>query len=84
MNYKRVGKIVNYLDHIKVAVLVVDEDTVKVGDTIRIGEEGGMEIKVSSMQIDHLPVDEVKAGQDCGLKVEEDVKKGSSVYKVTE
>jgi len=80
---QKVGRIVNYLDHIGVAVMEVDTDSVKVGDQIRIGEEGeGLEMTVESMQMDHLAVDEVKKGQDCGLKVESEVKKGSSVYKL--
>ncbi len=80
---KKVGKIVNYLDRIGVAVMEVEIGSVKVGDQIRIGEENeGLEMEVTSMQMDHLAVDEVKKGQDCGLKVESEVKKGSSVYKL--
>ena len=80
---KKVGKIVNYLDRIGVAVMEVETDSVKVGDQIRIGEEDeGLEMEVTSMQMDHVAVDEVKKGQDCGLKVESEVKKGSSVYKL--
>ena len=80
---KKVGRIVNYLDHIGVAVMEVDAESIKVGDEIRIGEEGeGLEMEVASMQVDHKAVDEVKKGEDCGLKVEADVKKGSSVYKL--
>jgi len=81
--YKKIGKIVNYLDKINVAVLEVESDSVKTGDTILIGEEGeGFEQVVTSMQIDHEQVDEVKKGGDCGLKVDQVVKKGSNVYKV--
>ncbi len=83
MAYKKVGKIVNYLDKIGVAVLVVENGSVKTGDTILIGEEGeGFEQVVESMQIDHEQADEVKKGGDCGLKVDQKVKKGSNVYKV--
>ena len=83
MAYKKIGKIVNYLDKINVAVLEVESDSVKTGDTILIGEEGeGFEQVVTSMQIDHEQVDEVKKGGDCGLKVDQEVKKGSNVYKV--
>jgi len=82
--YKKVGKIVNYLDKIGVAVLEVESGSVKTGDTILIGEEGeGFEQTVTSMQVDHEQVDEVKKGRDCGLKVDQEAKKGSSVYKVT-
>ena len=83
MAYKKVGKIVNYLDKIGVAVLEVENDSVKVGDTILIGEEGeGFEQVVASMQVDHEQTDEVKKGGDCGLKVDQEAKKGSNVYKI--
>ena len=83
MAYKKIGKIVNYLDKIGVAVLEVESGSVKAGDTILIGEEGeGFEQVVASMQVDHEQVDEVKKGGDCGLKVDQEAKKGSNVYKV--
>lgn len=68
---------------IGVAVLEVENGSVKTGDTILIGEEGeGFEQEVTSMQVDHEQVDEVKKGGDCGLKVDQEAKKGSNVYKV--
>lgn len=83
MAYKKIGKITNYLDKIGVAVLEIETGSVKTGDTLLMGEEGeGFEQKVGSMQIEHEQVDEVKKGQDCGLKVDRVVKKGLKVYKV--
>lgn len=83
MAYKKVGKIVNYLDKIGVAILEIENDSVKVGDTILIGEEGeGFEQTVESMQVEHEEVNEVKKGDSCGLKVSEKVHKGKKVYKV--
>lgn len=85
MNYKKVGEITHYFDHIQVAVLKVTEGSVKEGDTIRIGEEAdGFEQKVESMQVDHLAVNEVKAGEEAGLKVAQKTKEGDAVYLVTE
>jgi len=37
---------------------------------------------VASMQVDHEQVDTVKKGGDCGLKVDQEAKKGSNVYKM--
>ena len=83
MAYKKVGKIVNYLDKIGVAILDINQGSIKVGDTILIGEEGeGLEQVVASMQVEHEDVKEVKKGESCGLKVSEKVHKGRNVYKV--
>ena len=83
MSYKKVGKVVNFLDKIDVAILEIEDGSVKVGDTILIGEEGeGVEQVVESMQVEHQQVDEVKKGESCGLKVSEKVHKGRNVYKV--
>lgn len=85
MKLDLVGKITNYFDKIGVGVLEVSSGTVKVGDKLLIGEEGeGFEQVVSSMQIEHEPVNEVKAGDDCGIKLDQETKKGSKVYKIVE
>lgn len=79
-----VGKIIHYYDKIQVAVLQVDKGTVKVGAEIMIGEEGeGFTQKVESMQVNHQQVEEIKAGEEAGLKVEKEVKEGDKVYLVT-
>ena len=84
MAYKKIGKIVNYLDKISVAILDVEQGSVKVGDTILIGEEGeGFEQVIDSMQVEHEQVNEVKKGESCGVKVSEKAHKGRNVYKVT-
>lgn len=85
MNYNQVGKIVHYFDKIQVGVLTVTEGTVKVGDTIRIGEEGvGFEQVVDSMQIDHKPIESISTGQEAGLKLAQASHEGALVYKVSE
>lgn len=82
MANKKIGEVVHYFDKIKVAVLRVDEGLVKVGDEIIIGEENENFVqKVESMQVNHLQIDEAKAGDEVGLKVDQDVKEGMSVYK---
>lgn len=85
MNYTRVGKISHYFDKIQVAVLAVTEGSVKVGDTIRIGEEDtGFEQVVESMQKDHANVSEATTGMEVGMKVTSPVHENELVYKVTE
>jgi selenocysteine-specific translation elongation factor len=59
--------------------------TLKVGDKIHIkGHTTDMELIVDSMQINNADVQEARAGDSVGVKVSERVRRGDSVYKVTE
>jgi len=56
-----------------------------VGDKIHIkGHTTDLEVVVDSMQIDNAAVNEAKAGDSVGVKVSERVRKGDSIYKVTD
>jgi putative protease len=58
---------------------------IKVGDTIRIkGYTTDMTIVVESMQIHNETVTEAKAGDAVGIKVPDRVRRGDSVYVVTD
>jgi selenocysteine-specific translation elongation factor len=57
----------------------------KVGDKIHIaGHTTDMEMTVESMQIDNVNVEEAKAGVAVGVKVSDRVRRGDTVYKVTD
>ena len=57
----------------------------KVGDKIHIkGHTTDLELIVDSMQISNVDVKEAKARDSVGVKVGERVRKGDSVYKVTD
>ena len=59
--------------------------TVNVGDKIHIkGHTTDMELTVESMQINNVNVQQAKAGDAIGIKVEERVRRGDTVYKVTD
>jgi len=59
--------------------------TLKVGDKIHIkGHTTDLEMDVDSMQIDNEQVAEAKAGDSIGVKVDERVRSGDTVYKVTD
>jgi putative protease len=79
---KLIGEITHFFGKINVAVVKL-EDTLRVGDTIKI-VGGGKEFTqtVESMQIEHEQVQEAKAGESVGLKVSEKVKEGYKVYKL--
>ncbi|MHC4075728.1 MAG: translation elongation factor-like protein [Planctomycetota bacterium] len=57
----------------------------KVGDKIHFkGHTTDLEIVVGSMQINNANVQQAKAGDSIGVKIDERVRKGDSVYKVTD
>jgi selenocysteine-specific translation elongation factor len=59
--------------------------TVKVGDTIHItGHTTDLTLTVDSMQIDNANVNQAKSGDNVGIKVTERVRRGDTVYKVTD
>jgi putative protease len=79
---KLIGKVTHYFGKVEVAVIKL-EDTLKVGDSIRIvGEETNFNQIVDSMEIEHQKVNEAKAGQSVGLKVVQKVREGYKVYKI--
>ena len=59
--------------------------TLKLGDKIHIkGYTTDMEFIVDSMQINNVDVKQAKAGDAVGVKVSERVRRGDTVYKVTD
>lgn len=79
----KVGKITHYYDRIGVAVVELT-DNLSVGETIKISGHGReFTQQVNSMQIEHEQIQEAKKGQTIGLKVDQEVKEGDEVYRVT-
>ena len=85
MEGKKVGVFDHYYDQIEVAVLKITDGKLKVGDQIKVYDRGGNEVfeqEVTSMQIDGKEVNEVKKGDDLGIKVDQKVKEGYEAYKL--
>ena len=79
---KPIGKITHYFAKIGVGVIELT-DALGVGDTIRIvGGEADFNQAVDSMEVEHQKVDKAKAGDSVGLKVDQKVREGYSVFKV--
>jgi hypothetical protein len=80
---KPVGVVNNYFQHVKAAAIKL-EAPLKVGDKIRIvgGEKTDFEMEVKSMQVDRKDIEAGKKGDEIGLLVPEDVRKGYKVYKL--
>ena len=80
---QKIGEITHFFDRIGVAVLKVLAP-IKVGDKIKIkGHDNEFEQEIASMQVEHENIDKAKKGDDVGMKVDQPVKKGDEVYKVS-
>jgi len=59
--------------------------TLKVGEKLHIkGHTTDLELTVDSMQINNADVNEAKAGDSVGIKVADRVRRGDTIYKVTD
>lgn len=82
MPEKEIGKITHYFGNIGVAIVKVT-DSLRVGETIHVkGATTDFKQTVESMQIEHKPIEEAKAGDEVGIKVSEKAREGDVVYKV--
>ncbi len=79
---KKVGEVMHYWGKIGVAGIKLTA-VLSQGDTVRIkGATTDFEQAVGSMQIEQRNIETAKKGQEIGLKVEEKVRRGDTVYKV--
>lgn len=78
---EEIGKITHYFPKVSVAVLQLSAP-LKAGESIKIAaHDGDFTQRVESMQLDHAPVQEAKAGQSVGLKVDRRVHEGNRVFR---
>ncbi|MBA7675591.1 hypothetical protein ES703_83827 [subsurface metagenome] len=84
MPEKEIGKVSDFFARPVVAGIEMS-GSLKLGDKIHIkGHTTDMEAIVDSMQINNADVTEVKAGDSVGIKVNDRVRRGDTVYKVTD
>ena len=79
-----IGTVSDFFAHPVVAGIELTA-SLKVGDTIHIkGHTTDLELVVDSMQINNVNVSQAKAGDSVGIKVGERVRRGDTIYKVTD
>jgi selenocysteine-specific translation elongation factor len=84
MPEKEIGKVSDFFARPVVAGVEM-KGSLKVGDKIHIkGHTTDIEMLVGSMQINNADVTEAKAGDSVGIKVNDRVRRGDIVYKVTD
>ncbi len=78
-----VGKVTHYYDKIGVAIVSVENQTIKVGDTLKFsGHDQEFNQKVESIQMEHEKLDEAKPGQVVGIKTDKRVREKDQVFLV--
>ncbi len=84
MPEEEIGTVSDFFAHPVVAGIELT-GTLKTGDKVHIrGHTTDLEFTVASMQIDNVDVTEAKAGDAVGVKVSDRVRRGDTVYKVTD
>jgi putative protease len=79
---ERIGEVTHYYDRASVAVLKLTQD-LKLGEELHfLGKNSDFEQKVTSMQIEHQAVTEVRAGQEVAVQVKQKVRPGDSVFRI--
>lgn len=76
-----IGKVIHYYDHLGVAIVDLEKGGLKIGQSIKFQHrEDEFTQTIDSLQVDHQAVEEVKAGDSFGLKVDKPTKPGTLVY----
>jgi len=79
-----IGKVTDFFARPVVAGIELTT-VLKLGDKIHIkGHTTDLELIIDSMQINNVDVEQAKAGDLIGIKVGERVRRGDTVYKVTD
>jgi len=77
-----IGEVTHYFPHVRAAVIKLKGPLV-IGDTIKIkGHTTDFKQKITSMQIDRVPIEQGKKGDEIGLLVDSRVRGNDLVYKV--
>jgi hypothetical protein len=79
-----IGKVTHFYNQICVAVLQLNKE-LRVGDIIHfVGHTTDFEQRVDSLEIEHHKVEAGTVGSEVALKVEQEVRKGDTIFKVSE
>ena len=83
LSLEKIGEVTHYFPHVKAAAIMLLKDGLKVGDSIFIkGHTTKFKEKIKSIQLDRVPIQEGRKGQEIGLLVKSRVRQGDSVYRI--
>jgi hypothetical protein len=76
-----IGKVTHYYPRVSVAAIVLNDHLAR-GDRIHIrGPHDDIHQAVTSMELDHTPIEVAGTGQDIGIRVIDRVHEGDLVYR---
>lgn len=77
------GKITHYFDRVHAAVVKVERREIRNGDRIVIqGPKTRVRMTIRSLQINRIPVDSGRVGEEVGVEVKQRVREGDQVFLV--
>ena len=80
----QIGAVTHYFPHVKAGAAVIENGTLALGDTIHIkGHTTDFKQKVRSLQINRVPINEAKPGDEIGILVKSRVRINDKVYKIS-
>ncbi len=83
LGLEKVGEVTHYFPHVKAAAVLMLKDGLRVGDGIYIkGHTTDFKEKIISIQLERVPIEEARKGQEIGLLVKSRVRIGDSVYRI--
>ena len=78
-----VGVITHFFPKVNAAVVKVQKGAIQVNDLLVIeGKATHFRQKVTSLQMDHQPVNLARVGEEVGIQVQQKVREGDQVYRV--
>jgi putative protease len=82
-NLEKIGEVTHYFPHVNAAAVKLLKDGLKIGDEVYIkGHTSDFKETVESMQLDRVPIDVGRKGQEIGLLVKSRVRIGDTVYRM--
>jgi len=80
---EKIAEVTHYFPKVKAAAAMILKDSLKVGDQIYIkGHTTDFKEPVKSIQLDRVPIQEGKKGQEIGLLVKSRVRIGDTIYRI--
>lgn len=80
---ERIGTVTHYFDEPQVGAIDLEE-VVELGDELHFsGHTTDFRQSISSMEVDHQPVEVAGPGDEVAVKVEQRVREGDEVYRVS-
>ena len=81
---KEIGRIIAFFRIPVVAVIKVRQGPLKIGDRLWIkGHTTNLKQTLTSMQINHQPIQEAKKGDEVGIKTTSRARRGDRVYQIS-